>query len=62
VSKPPENDNDDQRDYSVDRGRSQSERLESKAWKQQPGQFGRRRKAPAGFNGLHRRRRRRIDW
>ena len=62
MSKPSENDNHDERDFTVDRGRPQSERLDSKSFKQQAGQFGRRRTAPAGFNGLHRRRRRRIDW
>ena len=62
MSNSSENDNHDQRDNSVDRSRPQSERLESKSWKQQPAQFGRRRSAPAGFNGLHRLRRRRIDW
>jgi hypothetical protein len=54
--------NDDERDDSVDPPRLQAERLRSKSFKQQSGQFGKRRSAPAGYNGIHRRRRRRLDW
>lgn len=62
MSKFAQHDSDHDRDASSDRGRSQGERPQSKTFKQQAGKFGRRRAAPAGFNGIHRRRRRRLDW
>jgi hypothetical protein len=56
------NDRSDEHDFEVEHGRAQAPRLQSKSWKKPQPQHPPKKTGPTSFNGMHRRRKRRIMW